>query len=210
MIRTTIVVIATVGGLGAGVIAAVPFADATATRAAARTTITGVAPAAVTLPRLTIKSRDPKARLSRGDIFAGPKFDGAVPPPNSAIGPTIVDDHGRVIYFRNSKPGDRATDVREQMYRGRPVFTFWLGHTGANPGVGEGNDHILNSHYQTLRIVRGHGKLDGKPIMADQHEFLLTRGGSAVRRTNWCTTASPKRSTSPTARWFSSGARSST
>lgn len=180
MIRTTLVVMTAVAGMGVGAMAAGPSADATQTAAAARTTVTGARPAAVNTPRMTVKSRDLKARLASGYIFVGPKFDFGAPPKNYTIGPEIADTQGRPIYFQNSKPGDRATDVREQTYRGQPVFTFWLGHTGANPGIGEGNDHILNSHYKTIRIVHGHGTLDGKPIYADQHEFLLTPGGTAL------------------------------
>ena len=179
MIRRSMLVIAAVGGLGVGVVAVGPAADASRTHAAPHVTITSASPAEVNTPTLVIKHRDPKAHLASGDIFAGPKFDGAGTPPGP-VGPEIVDDHGRPIYFKNSKAGDRATDVRSQMYNGRPVFTYWLGHTGANPGVGEGNDHILNSKYQTIRIVHGHGTLDGEPIMADQHEFLLTPGNSAI------------------------------
>jgi hypothetical protein len=173
-------VIAAVGGLGVGVVAAGPAADASRTHAAPHVTITSASPAEVNTPTLVIKHRDPNAHLASGDIFAGPKFDLGTPPAGSAIGPDIVDDHGRQIYFKNSKAGDRATDVREQMYNGHPVLTYWLGHSDVNPGVGLGNDHILNSRYQTVRIVHAHGSEGGQPLEADQHEFLLTPGGTAI------------------------------
>ncbi len=138
MIRRSMLVIAAVGGLGVGVVAAGPAADAAKTHAAPHVTITSASPAEVNTPTLVIKHRDPNAHLASGDIFAGPKFDLGTPPAGSAIGPDIVDDHGRQIYFKNSKAGDRATDVREQMYNGQPVLTYWLGHSDVNPGVGAG------------------------------------------------------------------------
>jgi hypothetical protein len=182
-------VITAVGGLGIGVVAAGPAADASQTHAAPRVTVTPVAPAAVTTPTLNIKSEDPSAHLANGDIFAGVKYDLGAPPSGSAIGPDIVDDHGRQIYFAQSPtspaPGStgaqRATDVKAQMYRGQRVLTFWQGGTGfGNPGIGAGSDYIYNQHYKLIRTVHAHNSEGGQPLQADQHEFLLTPGGTAI------------------------------
>ena len=185
MIRRSVLVVAAIGGLGIGVVAAGPSAGAAQpgsaqAQAAGRTRIAGVSPVAVNTPHLIVKSRDPHARLANGDIFAGQKYDLGPPPSGSAIGPDIVDDHGRQVYFTPSPAGQRATDVRAQMYRGQRVLTFWQGGSGVNPGVGVGDDFIYSRHYKLIRTVHAHGSEGGQPLRADQHEFLLTPGGTAI------------------------------
>jgi hypothetical protein len=137
----------------------------------ARVTITPATPRAK-FPKLDVTTRRPGR--APGYIFAGPKFDGPRPA-GAPVGPMIVDDRGRPVWFQNLPGGTRATDVRVQTYRGQPVLTYWQGGTGANPGVGIGDDYILNEHYQVIRIVHGHGAQQ-----ADQHEFLLTPGNTAI------------------------------
>ncbi len=188
MIRKTMFVLTAVGGLGVGIVAAGPAADATNAPAAAQTTVTS-APPVTNTPRLIVKSRDPQAQLAAGDIFAGVKYDLGPPPDGSAIGPDIVDNRGRQVYFAQSPttpaPGStgaqRATDVKVQTYRGQRVLTFWQGGTGfGNPGVGAGSDYIYDQHYKLLRTIHAHGSEGGAPLQADQHEFLLTPGGTAI------------------------------
>jgi len=134
-------------------------------------TITPASPRA-NYPHLTVT--EPSGDRRSGYIFAGPKYDGARPV-GAAVGPMIVDDRGRPVWFKNLPGGTRATDVREQIYNGKPAITYWQGGTGVNPGVGVGDNYILNQHYNVVRIVHGHGTQ-----VADQHEFLLTPGHSAI------------------------------
>jgi hypothetical protein len=134
-------------------------------------TITPTTPRA-NFPKLTVTTRLPGR--APGFIFAGAKFDG-VRPAGAPVGPMITDDRGRPVWFLNLPGGTRATDVRTQTYRGKRVLTYWQGGTGVNPGVGVGDDYILNQHYKVIRVVHGHGVQ-----VADQHEFLLTPGNTAI------------------------------
>jgi hypothetical protein len=164
-VRTSALVVA---ALATGVLA-VDMSPAGADQRAG-VTITPASPSA-NYPHLTVTTRHPGT--ASGYIFAGPKFDGARPP-GAPVGPMIVDSRGRPVWFMNLPGGTRATDVREQTYRGNPVLTYWQGGTGVNPGVGVGDGYILNRHYHVIRVVHGHGVQ-----VADQHEFLLTPGNSA-------------------------------
>ena len=65
MIRRSMLVIAAVGGLGVGVVAAGLAADASQTHVAPRVTVTPVQPAAVNTPTLNIKSEGSERALER-------------------------------------------------------------------------------------------------------------------------------------------------
>jgi len=87
-------------------------------------------------------------------------------------GPQIVDDQGRVVWFRPTPPHNAATGFRVQRYRGKPVLTWWQGRTRYGHGMGE--YVILDRHYRTVAVVRaGHG------YMGDHHELQLTPRGTA-------------------------------
>jgi hypothetical protein len=167
MLRRTSTAVAAAAGLAAAALATAPAHAQTVT-------ITPAAPQA-NYPHLAVIT--PSGDHRTGYIFAGPKFDGARPD-GAPVGPMILDDHGRPVWFMNLPGGERATDVRQQIYDGKPVVTFWQGSTGVNPGVGVGNDLILNQHYKVIRTVHFHGGPAGQ--MADQHEFQLTPGGTAL------------------------------
>jgi hypothetical protein len=87
-------------------------------------------------------------------------------------GPMIVDDRGRVVWFRPVPPHMAATGFRVQRYRGRPVLTWWQGRT--RYGHGRGEYVILDTHYRELARVRA-----GDGLMGDHHEFQLTPRGTA-------------------------------
>ncbi|HEY2297711.1 MAG TPA: arylsulfotransferase family protein [Jatrophihabitans sp.] len=143
--------------------------DAGAASAQRAVTVTTVAPNASNYPAMTVTERIGKP--APGYIFAGPKIDG--PRPSGApVGPMILDGRGRPVYFMNTQAADRATDVRVQTYHGKRVMTYWLGGTGANPGIGVGDDYIVDQHYKVLRVVHWHGT-----DKADQHEFNLEPDG---------------------------------
>ena len=88
-------------------------------------------------------------------------------------GPMIVDDLGRVVWFRAMRGRETATDVRVQSYRGEPVLTWWQGRLVGGEGRGEGV--IYNDQYRPVRRVRMGNGLD-----ADLHEFELTPRGTAL------------------------------
>jgi hypothetical protein len=110
---------------------------------------------------------------ARGLIFVAPKTTSEVE--NPKVGPLIIDDQGRPIWFRAVPAGESATDFRVQHYRGEPVLTWWQGTTSAGPGRGQGVDYILDRNYQTVATVKAGNGLD-----ADLHEFRITPEGTAL------------------------------
>ncbi|HEU4704026.1 MAG TPA: arylsulfotransferase family protein [Conexibacter sp.] len=87
-------------------------------------------------------------------------------------GPQIVDDEGRVVWFRPAPPRMAVTGFRVQRYRGEPVLTWWQGRTRLGHGMGE--YVVLDRHYREIAVVRaGHG------YMGDHHELQLTPRGTA-------------------------------
>ncbi|MGO9889541.1 MAG: arylsulfotransferase family protein [Solirubrobacteraceae bacterium] len=118
-----------------------------------------LAPAAV-----TITKRDPSAT---GDIFLAPQIGPL------QQGPELIGPNGGLIWFDPVPQNDAATDFREQYYDGQPVLTWWQGNEAA--GVGSGEDIILNSSYQEIKVVTA-----GNGLTADLHEFQLTPRGTAL------------------------------
>jgi hypothetical protein len=87
-------------------------------------------------------------------------------------GPMIVDDRGRLVWFRPLNTRG-VTDFRVQSYGGRPVLTWWRGRPFH--GEGDGNYAIVDDSYRTVARVRPrHG------LVGDIHEFKLTPRGSAL------------------------------
>jgi Arylsulfotransferase (ASST) len=86
-------------------------------------------------------------------------------------GPLIVDGRGRVVWFRPSPLG--VADFRVQRYRGRPVLTWWQGHSAL--GRGQGKYVILNSAYRRIALVHA-----GNGLAGDEHEFTITPRGTAL------------------------------
>jgi len=112
-------------------------------------------------------------------VAIGVAADGAAPgyvfiAPKKAVrqrGPLIVDDRGRVVWFRPLSLG--VADFRVQRYRGRPVLTWWQGRSKF--GRGRGSYVILNSSYRRIAFVRaGHG------LAGDEHEFTITPRDTAL------------------------------
>ena len=118
-----------------------------------------LAPAAV-----KITKGDPSAT---GDIFLAPQV-GPI-----QQGPELIGPGGGLIWFNPVSQNEAATDFRKQYYQGQPVLTWWQGNEAA--GVGSGQDMILNSSYQVVKVVSA-----GNGLAADLHEFQLTPGGTAL------------------------------
>ncbi len=122
-------------------------------------------------PRVTVLRRAPG--LAPGLIFLGAK--NLSPSPGEQSGPLIVDDRGRPVWFRRLPRRQVASDVRVQSYLGRPVLTWWQGHSIGGAGHGEGEGIIADRSYHVLARVRG-----GHGYRADQHSFTLTPQGTAL------------------------------
>jgi Arylsulfotransferase (ASST) len=119
---------------------------------------------AIRPPRLVVLRRS--SRDARGYVFVAPK-EGR----GSQVGPEVVDDKGRPVWFR--RVPYVATDFRVQHYRGNPVLTWWqgIGLGGGEPGV----DYIADSSYHVIATVHAANGLE-----ADGHEFVLTPQGTAL------------------------------
>jgi hypothetical protein len=116
-------------------------------------------------PVLTVTRRD-------RDLAAGEIFTTNGPGPG-AYGPLIYSPQGRLVWFDQLTGGTTAEDLNVQSYEGRPALTFWRGKV-LNLGFGQGEDVVLNNHYQVLARVTG-----GNGLRADLHEFQLAPNGVA-------------------------------
>jgi hypothetical protein len=116
-------------------------------------------------PRLVIHTRI--TAPSGDDLFLAPK-GGA-----GQDGPEILDEQGRVLWFRRVPNGLSAFDFRTQHYLGRRVLTWWQGKV-ILPGEGLGQGLIFDSAYRLVARVRA-----GNGYTADLHEFQVTPAGSA-------------------------------
>jgi hypothetical protein len=113
---------------------------------------------------------DPGPRQTApGYVFLSPKSK----KDQKQAGPMIVDDAGRPVYFRPLPGIQAATDFRTQVYKGRPVLTYWQGTS--RQGIGTGELVMLDQSYRVIRRIR-----TPNGFRPDLHEFLLTPAGRAV------------------------------
>jgi len=87
-------------------------------------------------------------------------------------GPMILDDRGQVVWF-DPLDARGVTDFKMQMYRGKPVLTWW--QNTVNDGNGRSARVIMDSSYRIIRIVRRSGGLG-----PDIHDMQLTPRGTAL------------------------------
>ena len=71
----------------------------------------------LTPPMMTVETRRPTA--TKGKLLLSPKRKGG------QSGPAILDDRGRLQWFRTMRAGTVANDFRVQRYTGKPVLTWW-------------------------------------------------------------------------------------
>ncbi|WP_236060632.1 arylsulfotransferase family protein [Actinacidiphila acididurans] len=124
-----------------------------------------------------------------GQIFVAPYTIGTTM--TGQTGALIVDDAGDPVWFRPLPSTSlQNADFTVQTYRdprtgtGQPVLTWWQGSIAIPPqytnlpgGAPEpgGCYYVYDSHYRLLSTVFArHG------FSADEHEFLLTRRGTAL------------------------------
>jgi hypothetical protein len=154
--------LATAAGTAAG--AALPRTAAGGRDAApAQGFATFVTEPSVKVPTLTVTTRtSPSPGLVFVTTLTGP----------GQRGPMIVDDRGRLVWFRRTKKV--AIDFRRQVYRGKPVLTWWEGDI-TQIGTGQGEGVILDTSYKEIARIRA-----GNGYAADVHELLLTPQGTAL------------------------------
>jgi hypothetical protein len=106
---------------------------------------------------VTVPDRDPTA----GDILT---TNGPGP---GQYGPLIYTPDGRLVWFDRLSGGEAAENLSEQTYAGQRVLTWWKGKV-LSLGFGQGEDVVMNSHYQAIAKVPG-----GNGLQADLHDFQI-------------------------------------
>jgi hypothetical protein len=106
---------------------------------------------------VTLADRDPTA----GDILT------TTGPGPGQYGPLIYTPQGRLVWFDHLLGGETAEDLNVQSYEGQRDLTFWHGKV-LSLGFGQGEDVVMNSHYQTVAKVSG-----GNGLQADLHDFQI-------------------------------------
>lgn len=84
----------------------------------------------------------------------------------------IVDDRGELVWFQALR-GKTAMDFRVQIYRGRPVLTWWQGRFVRGWGLGE--YVVSDSSYRPIARVEAANGYRG-----DHHDFTITPQGTAL------------------------------
>ncbi len=112
---------------------------------------------------VTVPDRDPAA----GDILT---TNGPGP---GQYGPLIYTPQGQLVWFEQLSGGEAAEDLNEQTYAGQHDLTWWRGRV-LSLGFGQGEDIVMNSHYQTVARIPG-----GNGLKADLHDFQITGNGIA-------------------------------
>ncbi len=90
----------------------------------------------------------------------------------------ILDRHGDIVWYspNNGFPaskGEGRLDLKVQIYRGKPVLTWWQGQILR--GYGEGRAVIADTSYRTIATINaGHG------LQADLHEFVISPQNTAL------------------------------
>jgi hypothetical protein len=82
-------------------------------------------------------------------------------------GPLIYTPQGRLVWFERLPAGQTAEDLSVQTYEGRRDLTWWKGRV-LSLGFGQGEDIVMNSHYQTVARIAG-----GNGLRADLHDFQI-------------------------------------
>ncbi len=103
-----------------------------------------------------------------GDLFLAP-YSGP-----GQYGPMILDESGRLLWFKPLAPGARAADFRVQEYDGQPVLTWWQDPITIG-GRSTAGLVIADSAYQTIATMRA-----GNGYQPDLHEFQITPQGTAL------------------------------
>lgn len=106
---------------------------------------------------VTVPDRDPAA----GDVFL---TNGPGP---GRYGPLIFNPQGQLVWFDQLSGGRTAENLSVQSYEGQPHLTFWQGKV-LSMGFGQGEDLVMNPHYQVVARVPG-----GNGLRADLHDFQI-------------------------------------
>ena len=115
-------------------------------------------------------------QVADGLLFVAPKAAGISGGTSSGpVGPEIVDNNGRPVWFLPITNGQSAADFRVQKYHNRPVLT-WAQQKGfGGLAQDESADYIFDSSYHLVATVHA-----GNGLNADAHEFLISPEDTAL------------------------------
>jgi Arylsulfotransferase (ASST) len=117
-------------------------------------------------PPKVVVTRGPSQ--TSGDILLAPYVG------PGQFGPMIVDGSGRLVWFDPIPKGERAANLRVQLYEGHPVLTWWQ-EPYPSGGRRDGALVIADSSYRTIKVVRA-----GNGYQPDLHAFQITPRGTAL------------------------------
>jgi arylsulfotransferase ASST len=100
-----------------------------------------------------------------GLVFLAPKAG------RGQDGPMIVDDAGKIVWFKPIGGGDLAADFRVQTYQGKPALTWWEGKLFTGDGAGTG---VIYDQTYRKSVHAGNG------YAFDLHEFTITPRDTAL------------------------------
>jgi len=122
----------------------------------------------LTPPKVTLHRVDPGRKLQYlflGIANSGPGQGGAM----------IMDTSGELVWFSpDTGPHQSKLDFQRQVYRGKPVLTWFQGRV-VSGGYGEGVAQIADSSYQITHTIHAHNGLQ-----VDEHEFNISPQGTAL------------------------------
>lgn len=84
-------------------------------------------------------------------------------------GPLILNGHLQPVWFEPVPTDVVALDLKEQLYQGKPVLTWWQGALTSSGGAISGQLHVVDQHYRKVATVTGE---DGWTISA--HEAVIS------------------------------------
>ncbi len=93
--------------------------------------------------------------LTPGYIFATSFFDLNEPPLAGQSGPLILDNRLQPVWFEPVPKRVAAANLSLQTYRGKPALAWWQGVVTNTGATENGEDVVVNQHYQTVARLRG-------------------------------------------------------
>ncbi|MBV8280094.1 MAG: aryl-sulfate sulfotransferase [Verrucomicrobia bacterium] len=126
-------------------------------------------------PKITVIQLN-NQQVADGFLFVAPKtagIGGGTSP--GAVGPEIVDNKGRPVWFLPVTNGQSPADFRVQKYHNRPVLT-WAQEKGfGGLAQDESVDYIYDNSYRLVATVHA-----GDGLNSDAHEFLISPEDTAL------------------------------
>jgi EmrB/QacA subfamily drug resistance transporter len=93
--------------------------------------------------------------LAPGYIFATSFFDLNEPPLVGQSGPLILDNRLQPVWFQPVPKRVAAANLSLQTYAGKPALAWWQGVVTNTGATENGEDVLVNQHYQTVARLRG-------------------------------------------------------